>query len=147
MDQIKDEASLKPKGGDTITINNKDLIWKNINASTNYFDFNVILDSLNDRAAGYMVTYIECEEDIPDVTMAVGSNDQGRIFFNGVDIYAFVDARPLEIDADKGRVTLKKGLNVIIFKIINEQNSWQGSMRLMDKAGVPLKDLKIKLSP
>ena len=33
------------------------------------------------------------------------------------------------------------------FKITNEQNSWQGAMRLLDKSGAPLKDLKIKLSP
>ncbi|HIL70939.1 MAG TPA: hypothetical protein EYG38_13970 [Verrucomicrobia bacterium] len=146
-EQVKDEASLEPKAGDTIKINNKALTWKKITASTNYFDFNAIMDSQNDRAAGYMVTYIECEQDIPDVMMSVGSNDQGRIYFNGVDIYAFTEARPLEIDADKGKVTLKKGLNVIIFKIINEQNSWQGSMRITDMAGAPLKGIKIKLSP
>jgi hypothetical protein len=80
--------------------------WRNITALTNYFDFNAILDSQNDHAAGYMVTCIECEQDIPDVTMAVGSNDQGRIYFNGVDIYAFTEARPFMLDADKGRVTL-----------------------------------------
>ena len=102
---------------------------------------------MNDHAAGYMVTYIECDKEMPDVTMAVASNDQGRIYFNGVDIYAFTEARPLMLDADKGRVTLKKGVNVIVFKIINEQNSWQGAMRFLDKAGAPVKDLKIKLSP
>ncbi len=146
-DQIKNEASLKPKEGDQVKINNKELTWRNITASTNYFDFNAILNSINDRAAGYMVTYIECEQDLPDVMMSVGSNDQGRIYFNGVDIYAVTDARPLMLDADKGKVTLKKGVNVIIFKIINESNSWQGSMRLTDMAGAPLKGLKVKLSP
>ena len=146
-EQVKDEASLKPKAGDMIKINNKELTWKKITTSTKYFDFNAILDSLNDRAAGYMVTYIECEKDIPDVMMSVGSNDQGRIYFNGTDIYAFTDARPLEIDADKGKVTLKKGLNVIVFKIINETNSWQGSMRLTDMSGAPLKGLEIRLAP
>ena len=115
--------------------------------STNYFDFNAILKSQNDHAAGFMVTYVECDKEMPDVTMAVGSNDQGRIYFNGVDIYAFTEARPLMLDADKGRVTLKKGVNVIVFKITNEQNSWQGAMRLLDKAGAPLKNLKIKLPP
>ncbi|MCC6234461.1 MAG: acetylxylan esterase, partial [Verrucomicrobiales bacterium] len=49
--------------------------------------------------------------------------------------------------ADKGRVTLKKGINVIVFKVINEQNSWQAAMRLTDKAGVPLKNLKVRLAP
>lgn len=146
-DQVRDEADLKPKAGDTVRINDKELTWRNITTTTNFFDLNLILGSLNDNSAGYMVTYVECEEEIPDVTMSVGSNDQGRIYFNGEDIYAFTEARALELDADKGRVTLKKGTNVIVFKVINQQNSWQGSMSLTDKAGVPLKGLKIKLSP
>ena len=146
-EQVKNEAALRPKAGDKVTIKGKELTWKHITASTNYFDFNAILDSLNDRAAGYMVTYIECDKERSDVTMTLGSNDQGRLYLNGEDIYAFQDARPLELDADKGKVTLNKGVNVIVFKIINEQNSWQGAMRFLDESGAPVKDLKIKLSP
>jgi len=67
--------------------------------------------------------------------MAVASNDQGRIYFNGVDIYVWSDPRGLVLDSEKGRVTLKQGINVIIFKIINEQGNWQGAMRLLDKGG------------
>ena len=146
-EQVKNEAALRPKAGDTITLRGKELTWKHITASTNYFDLNAILESLNDRAAGYMVTYIECDEKMTDVTMALGSNDQGRLYLNGVDIYAYQDARPLELDADKGNVTLNKGVNAVVFKIINEQNSWQGAMRFLDKAGAAVTDLKIKLSP
>jgi hypothetical protein len=84
---------------------------------------------------------------MPDMTMAVGTNDEGRIYLNGEDIYAFTEPRALELDAERGKVNLKKGVNVVVFKVINEQNAWQGSMRLLDQAGVPLKDIKIKLSP
>ncbi len=146
-DQIKNEAALQPKAGDKVTIRGKELAWQPITASTNYFDFNAILKSVNDHAVGYMATYIECDQEMPDVIIAVGSNDEGRIYFNGVDIYTFTDARPLELDADKGKITLKKGVNVIIFKVFNEQNSWQGAMRFLDKSGVQLTNLKIKLSP
>lgn len=145
--QIRGEDALRPRAGDTVKAGGKELAWQKITASTNYFDFNAVLKSLNDRAAGYMVTYIECETDRPDVIMAVASNDEGRIYFNGVDIYLFSEPRPLMLDADKGRVTLKKGVNVIVFKIINEQNAWQGAMRLVDKSGVPLRDVRIRLSP
>lgn len=145
--QLRDEAQLKPSDGDKVTVAGRSLTWRRITASTNHFDFNVALKSQHDQAVGYMVTYVECEQDIPDVTMAVASNDQGRIYFNGVDIYAFTEARPLMLDADKGRVTLKKGINVIVFKIINEQNSWQGAMRLLDKSGAPLKNLKLRMTP
>ena len=146
-EQVANESALHPKAGDKVKIGGKELTWRNVIASTNYFDFNETLKSINDHVAGYMVTYIECEKETRDVILAVASNDQGRIYFNGVDIYAFTEARPLMLDADKGKVTLKKGVNVIVFKIINEQNSWQGAMRLLDKSGAPLKDLKIKLSP
>jgi len=146
-EQIPNESALRPKAGDKVKIGGKELTWRNVTASTNYFDFNESLKSINDHVAGYMVTCIECEKDTPDVILAVASNDQGRIYFNGVDIYAFTEARPLMLDADKGRVTLKKGVNVLIFKITNEQNSWQGAMRLMDKSGAPLKNIRIKLTP
>ncbi len=146
-DQIKNEAALQPKADDKITINRKELTWRPITASTNYFDFNAILKSVNDHTVGYMVTYIECDQELPNVILAVGSNDEGRIYFNGVDIYAFTDARTLELDADKGKITLKRGVNIIIFKVFNEQNSWQGAMRLLDKSGAPLTNLRIKLSP
>lgn len=145
--QIRGEAALRPKAGDTLKVGNKELTWQNVPASTNYFDFNAALKTINDRAAGYIVTYIESETERPDVIMAVASNDEGRIYFNGVDIYLFSEPRPLMLDADKGKVTLKKGINVIVFKIINEQNAWQGAMRLLDKNGAPLKDIRIKLSP
>jgi hypothetical protein len=146
-DQIKNEAALQPKVGEKITINRKEFTWTAITASANYFDFNAILKSANDRAMGYMVTYIECDQEMQGVVMAVGSNDEGRIYFNGVDIYVFAEPRTLELDADKGRVTLKKGVNIVVFKIFNEQGNWQGSMRFLDKSGAPLTNLKIKLSP
>lgn len=145
--QIRGEGALRPKAGDTVKVGAKELTWQNVIASTNYLDFNSILKSVNDRVAGYMVTYIECENERPDVIMAVGTNDEGRIYFNGTDIYLFSEPRTLMLDADKGKVTLKKGINVIIFKVVNEQNAWQGAMRLLDKTGAPLKDIKIKLSP
>jgi len=146
-EQIPNESALRPKAGDKMKIGAKELSWRNVTASTNYFDFNESLKSINDHVAGYMVAYIECEKEMPDIILAVASNDQGRIYFNGVDIYAFTEARPLMLDADKGKVTLKKGVNVMVFKITNEQNSWQGAMRLLDKSDAPLKNVRIKLTP
>ena len=146
-EQIKGEAALQPRAGDKVKVGGKELTWQNITASTNYFDFTAMVKTLNEREAGYAVTYIESETEQSDVIMAVASNDEGRIYFNGVDIYVFGEPRTLMLDADKGKVTLKKGLNVVVFKIINEQGNWQGAMRLLDKGGAPLKDVKIKLSP
>jgi hypothetical protein len=101
-EQIRGEAGLRPKAGDKLKIGRKELTWQNVTAATNCFDFNATLKTLNDHAAGYMVTYIECETERPDVIMAVASNDEGRIYFNGVDIYLFSEPRPLMLDAPPG---------------------------------------------
>ncbi len=146
-DQVPDEASLKPKDGDKVRIRDRELVWRNVTAKTNYVDINAALESIYDRSAGYLVAYVECSEEIPNVMMSVASNDQGRIYFNGKDIYAFTEARTLMLDGDKGKVTLKQGVNVIVFKIINEQNSWQGAMRLTDLAGKPLKNVRVRRTP
>ena len=146
-EQVRNEAALQPKAGDMVKVYGKELTWQNITTSAKYFDFNTVLKTVNDHAAGYMVTYIECDHEMNDVTMALGSNDQARLYLNGKDIYAVQDARTLQFDADKGKVHLNKGVNVVVFKVINEQNSWQGSMRFLDKAGAPVTDFKIKLSP
>jgi hypothetical protein len=146
-EQIKDEATLRPKAGDKLKIGGKELTWKNITAATNYFDFAASVNTLGEKEAGYAVTFVECETEKQDVIMAVASNDQGRIYFNGVDVYIWSEPRTLVLDSEKGRVTLKKGINVIVFKIINEQGNWQGAMRLLDKTGAPLNDIRIKLAP
>jgi hypothetical protein len=146
--QVRDEANLRPKAGDKVTVRGKELTWQKITADTNYFDFNAALKTINDRSVGYAVAYIESETERPDVILAVASNDEGRIYFNGVDIYVWSEPRTLMLDApDKGKVTLKKGTNVFVFKVINEANAWQGSMRLLDKSGAPLKGVKVKLAP
>ena len=64
-DQIRNEAALRPKAGDKVTVGGKELTWKNITAATNYFDFNATLNSINDHVAGYMATYLECDAPIP----------------------------------------------------------------------------------
>jgi hypothetical protein len=146
-EQVRGEATIQPKAGDIVKVNGKEMTWRNISSPTKHFDFNVILKGINDHVAGYMVTYVECDREMKNVTMALGSNDQSRLYLNGKDIYAVQDARTLELDADKGNVHLKKGVNVIVFKVINEQNSWQGCMRFLDESGAPITNLTIKLSP
>jgi hypothetical protein len=146
-EQIRGESALRPKAGEKVAVGGREFRWQAVTAATNYLDFNETLKSIHDHAAGYLVTYIECDQEMPDVILAVASNDQGRIYFNGVDIYAVTEARTLMLDADKGRITLKKGINVLVFKIINEQNNWQGALRLLEKSGAPLRGIRIKPSP
>src|SRR6476646_5637994 len=48
-EQIPNESALRPKAGDKVKIGGKELSWRNVRASTNYFDFNESLKSINDH--------------------------------------------------------------------------------------------------
>ena len=39
------------------------------------------------------------------------------------------------------------GLNVLVFKVVNEASDWKGSIRLTDAAGQPVKGIKVTLTP
>ena len=140
------EATVKPKAGDKITVGGQALTWT-AHKSANYFiDFLAAFGKTRgEYVAGYAVTYIVADEDMK-VTLALSSNDQGKAWLNGLPVFRFADTRTLEKDSDRSEVTLKKGRNVLLLKVINEVNNWQGCARFL-KDGAPVKNLGISLAP
>jgi hypothetical protein len=147
-EQLDKESSLKPKEGDKAKIKDKELVWKSVHCKDYLFDFNEILGSPHENVAGYMVAYLVCDKELTDLALLIGSNDQARIYLNGKEVFRFTEARPIEKDSDKvEKLTLNKGVNTIVFKVINEINNWQGCLRFTDKSGKPVTEFAVKLSP
>ena len=96
-------------------------------------------------AAGYAVAYVLADEEMK-VRLSVGSNDQCKAWVNGKQVIRFTETRTLDKDTDSGDVTLVKGQNVLVFKVINEKNSWQGAARFL-KDGAGVKNVKISVTP
>ena len=96
-------------------------------------------------AAAYAVAYVIADDPMT-VTLSAGSNDQFKAWVNGKPILKFAETRTLEKDTDKGEVTLVKGQNVVVFKVINEKNNWQGCARFL-KDGAAVKNIRISLAP
>ena len=46
-----------------------------------------------------------------------------------------------------GPVGLERGLNVLLFQVVNETGRWEGCVRLADDAGRPVQGLRVKLTP
>jgi uncharacterized Zn ribbon protein len=145
-DFLKGETTIKPKAGDKVTVNGKDLTWAAHKTSDYFIDF---LQSFGkergEDAAAYAVAYVVADDEMK-VTLSIGSNDQAKAWVNGKQIVKFAETRTLEKDTDSGDVTLAKGQNVLVFKVINEKNNWQGCARFM-KDGAPVKNIKISLTP
>ena len=141
-DFIKGEATIAPKAGDTVMVGGRELTWRAHQTSDYFIDF---LQSFGkergEYVAGYAVTYVIADEEMK-VTLALSTNDQGKAWLNGKQVFKFADTRTLEKDADRVDVTLAKGQNVLILKVINEVNNWQACARFL-KDGAPVKNLRI----
>jgi len=142
---LDDEATIRPKAGDTVVIGSKALTWKAHQTSDFFMDFLQAFPERGEYVAAYAVAYVLAAEDMK-VTLALSTNDQGKAWVNGKEVVKFVDTRVLEKDTDRVNVSLVKGQNVLILKVVNEVNNWQACARFT-KDGAPVKDLRIALAP
>ena len=70
------------------------------------------------------------------------------MYLNGQEKYKCRDRRSLIAGQGKVEdVALRAGLNVLVFKVVNEDRNWGGSIRLTDRDGNPLKGIKVTLTP
>jgi hypothetical protein len=145
-DFLKGEAAVRPKAGDEVTIGGSKLTWTAHESPDYYIDFlQAFGKERGEYVAGYAVAYIAAEADMK-VTLALSTNDQGKAWLNGKEIFKFVDTRVLEKDTDRVDVTLAKGQNVLVLKVVNEVNNWQGCARFL-QGTAPAKNLRISLAP
>ena len=77
----------------------------------------------------------------------VASDDQGKVYLNGREIYQSRQIRDIEWLDPVGPVSLKRGVNVLLFKVVNESGPWEGCARLVDDAGRPVQGLRVTLTP
>jgi hypothetical protein len=145
-DFLKGEATIAPRAGDKAMVGGRELTWKAHQTSDFFIDFlQAFGKERGEYVAGYAVAYIVADDEMK-VTLSVSSNDQGKAWVNGKEIFRFAETRTLEKDTESVDVLLLKGQNVLVFKVINEVNNWQACARFV-KNGAPVKNLKISLTP
>jgi hypothetical protein len=146
-EQIKDEAKLSPKDGDKVTAGKKELTWKKHKTPEHMVDFNAILGNETEDSVGYAVCYIVADADMKGVKMKTGSDDQLKVYLNGKKAFEFTEARSADKDQDTTEVTLQKGVNTLVCKVVNEKVDWLLCVRFVDKDDKPVKGLKVRLTP
>lgn len=145
-DFLKGEAAITPRAGDKVMVGSQELVWQTHQTTDYFIDF---LQSFGkargEYVAGYAVAYVLADEDMK-VTLALSTNDQGKAWLNGKEVFKFADTRVLEKDTDRVEVALSKGQNVLVLKVINEVNNWQGCARFL-KDGAAVKNIRIAVAP
>ena len=147
--QFAEEASPAAKAGAVQKVAGKELAWAKVASANFYVDFKELHPSQSEQVIAWAVAYVVCAAEKPGLTLKMNSNDQGKVYLNGKELVKFTDTRTLEKDAEDtaADVTLKKGVNVLVLKVVNEENNGQGSVRFLDKAGKPVTDVKIETKP
>ena len=145
-DFLGGEATIKPKPGERVNVGGKILSWTPHQTADFFIDF---LKSFGtergEDVAGYAVAYVIAGDEMK-VKLSIGSNDQCKLWLNGKQVIKFAETRTLDKDTDSADVTLARGQNVLVFKVINEKNNWQGAARFL-KDGAGVKNLKIAVAP
>ena len=148
VEQIGGEARLRPADGETRAIAGGRLKWKEVVMDDYVIDFNAILGHETTQSVAYALCYIRSEAPQGDLRMTVGSDDEAKVYLNGNQIYKCVSARPFLADQDwMSHVALNAGLNVLVFKVVNEKFDWRGSIRFSDAHAAPVKGIKVTLDP
>lgn len=71
------------------------------------------------------------------------SDDQGKVWLNGKQIFTHTKTFSAEIDKYTIPVTLKQGKNSILVKVYEEKEGWGFYLRITDTDGEPFDDLRI----
>lgn len=145
-EQIKNEANLAPKAGDKVKVGDKELAWKEHTAPEHLLNFNALLGNETEDSVAYAVTYITAPADLKGVKMKTGSDDQAKVWLNGKEVFKHTEARATDKDQDTTDVNLKKGVNVLVVKVVNEKQEWSFCVRFTDADDKPLTNLKAKAS-
>lgn len=92
----------------------------------------------------WSVTVLNCEEDIEDVRLAVGSNSGSMCWLNGEELTLITGDRHMSVDgAVSKKVTLKKGKNILRCAVINGPGMSEFCARFIDDEGTPVTNYSI----
>jgi hypothetical protein len=142
-EQVRDEAKLKPKAGDKLKVGDKELTWKEHTCKEHLLDFNDLLGAVTEDCVAYAVTLVVAPEEMA-VKMKTGSDDQAKVYLNGKEVFKMPEARAADKDQDTTDVMLRKGVNVLVVKVVNEKMDFSFCVRFTDKDDKPLTKLTAK---
>lgn len=147
MEYFKGQYSFLPVDGQKVKVGKQKLKWHKMDSklyNVKLFRFATGLDKQYYGIVFLATTVIECDEDITDVRLSVGSNSASLWWLNGDETLMLSgDRRMVADDGMSRRITLKKGKNVLRGAVINGPGMSDFCVRFIDEKGNPVKNIRI----
>ncbi|MDP2336997.1 MAG: DUF4838 domain-containing protein [Bacteroidota bacterium] len=132
------EQSLKVKAGDVVKFKGGSNKWNFYTSPENILNLDRAV-STKEPAFAYAYTEVYAEE--PGFwKMAFGSNDGGRLWVNGQQLWDYAPNRGIYTDQDVFPVLLNKGKNTILFKIEEKGGMWRLALRFFPIDGSKMEE-------
>ncbi|MDE7421183.1 MAG: acetylxylan esterase, partial [Muribaculaceae bacterium] len=146
-DNFPGQLSSLPKDGEKVKVGKQTLKWHSLDSklfNVKLFRFATGLEKQYYGVLFRVVTAIDCEEEIPNVRMSVGSNSASMWWLNGEEaVILSGDRRMVMDDCLSKRLTLKKGRNIIRGAIINGPGMSDFCLRFLNENGTPITNFTI----
>jgi hypothetical protein len=146
-DNFSGDYTIVPQNGETVKVGNQELKWYALDSKTFNFNLYHFTYALNKPKYGvlvWLVTVINCPEEIKDVRIAAGCNSGSMWWLNGQEALLLSGDRDMIADnGTSARLTLKKGKNIIRGAVINGPGMANFCVRFLDEKGAPVKNLNI----
>jgi hypothetical protein len=146
-DNFSTDYTTVPQNGEKVKVGNQELKWYALNSKA--FDFNLyhFTYAINKSEYGilvWLVTVINCPEEIKNVRIAAGTNSAGMFWLNGKEALMLSGDRDMIVDnVTSSLLTLKKGKNIIRGAVINGPGMCAFCVRFLDEKGLPVKNFNI----
>lgn len=144
-----DQFTVVPRDSDKVSANGQEVIWhaeETNRYNLNLFHFARALRKPSGNVLFWVVTVVNAPEEIKHARLAVGSNAASVWWVNGKEVAALYNDRQTVIDDGvSGRLTLKKGANVVRGAVINGFGATDFCARFLDAQDKPLTAITITL--
>jgi hypothetical protein len=147
IEHLPREASLQPRAGERERLGGQEIAWQAVHEKEPILDFNRLAGKQCDDGVAYAVCYVISEAERKDLLVQVGSDDGARMYLNSQEIYKYTGMRAMPALDPSAPVTFRKGTNVLVLKVVNENGAWLGCVRIVDREGNPVQGLQVRLTP
>ncbi|MEO6849028.1 MAG: hypothetical protein ABI203_11250 [Mucilaginibacter sp.] len=146
-DNFSPDFNAIPRDGDKVKVGDQELKWYALDSKAFSFNLYHFTYALNKPPYGvlfWLVTVINCPEEIKNVRIAAGVNSAGMFWLNGKEAFMIPGDKDMIVDnVTSSRLTLKKGKNIIRVAVLNGPGMCSFCVRFLDEKGLPVKNFSI----
>jgi hypothetical protein len=136
------QFTVVPHDGDKVTVGDSQLIWHAVDTNhynVNLYHFGIALGKPTSNVLFWVVTTVNCPQEMPNVRLAIGSNAASVWWVNGEELIGIYGDRQTVIDDGVSkRITLKKGQNIVRAAVVNGGGATDFCARFLDPNDKPL---------